>query len=1016
MLRLVEVFWRLLPAVRTSERSRSLFFTALLTLVSAAQTLGLAGSEALLLARLGTERLPEIFVGASLATVLGTMLYAARVGETRNDLLFFQMLVASALGLVAAAVGIEAGIEALLPVVFSFFYLTTAVFVNHFWTFSGDYFDTLTSKRLFPVFTIGASVGGLLGGSAAAALTPITGAVGLLYAWAGLLVAAAALLAWARRPLRRWGPLELEEADETSVEGLRGAAEYLVASPLGRWLVLSAAGMVIAIFLAQYLYSEIFAREYPSPERLAAFFGLYLATTNAIEIALEVAITPWLIRRFGVATAQLVHPITTLLSFGGLALGSGLAAGIGARVNRELLENAIAQPVRALVYNALPQRLRGRIRAFLEGIVVYAGMAVAGGLLWALGDPDPRWLAGLGGVAALLYLLASWRARRAYLDELVTGIRAGRLDLDELDEDIGAFDVQSLVSLCERWLEQEQQRPSHSLLRLLSNLGRRGIEEPLLAGAEHSHPEVRRISIAGLAPLVGDGPASALRRALDDPDPRVRRTALAGLTDAGSMLPTELLALRLRDPDPDVRALAGTLEDADDFPTLRAMLDQDDTLPVCAALAVAPSRLGAIVTGYAASSEPTLRAAAFDRASDLDGAQVPADLLADAMSDASAPVRSAALRFLARSDPTAQARVAEALADPSRNVREVAIRELVAAGPPGAEIAIPYIRHGSELAAASAVRVVSGAAPAQRALDVLRAELRHRAEEMWRCVLAYQQLPEGSQVVHAFLRVAFADALLGHRRTAFKILGQLENERIIRSVDRALQSGTRTRSDALEVLSNLGDRVAAELLVLVHETSPLEDRATAVDGWVRVPGDAAGVLREAVHSAHPWIRGAAAALEPTLGETPLEVETMERLLALKRVSLFENLTLDQLDAVRQLTREAEFLAGEVIVREGAPGDELYILLEGRVDVMLGWETPQATKLGEMQGVDYFGEMAILDREPRSVTIVAAENSRLLSLDGQSLKDLIQQMPEISFEILRVLTTRVRRAEQRLREE
>jgi hypothetical protein len=257
---------------------------------------------------------------------------------------------------------------------------------------------------------------------------------------------------------------------------------------------------------------------------------------------------------------------------------------------------------------------------------------------------------------------------------------------------------------------------------------------------------------------------------------------------------------------------------------------------------------------------------------------------------------------------------------------------------------------------------------------------------------------------------------LRHRRTAFKILGQLENERIIRSVDRALQSGTRTRSDALEVLSNLGDRVAAELLVLVHETSPLEDRATAVDGWVRVPGDAAGVLREAVHSAHPWIRGAAAALEPTLGETPLEVETMERLLALKRVSLFENLTLDQLDAVRQLTREAEFLAGEVIVREGAPGDELYILLEGRVDVMLGWETPQATKLGEMQGVDYFGEMAILDREPRSVTIVAAENSRLLSLDGQSLKDLIQQMPEISFEILRVLTTRVRRAEQRLREE
>jgi hypothetical protein len=991
MPRLHEVFWRLLPAVRTSERSRSLFFIALLTLVSAAQTLGLAGSEALLLARLGTERLPEIFVGASLATVLGTVAYATRVGVARNDVLFFQMLIGAATLLAGAAVGIEAGIEWLLPVVFSFFYLTTAVFVNHFWTFSGDFFDTLTSKRLFPVFTVGASVGGLLGGVAAAALTPVTGAIGLVYAWAVLLTAAAALLLLGRRPLRRWGPLELEEADETSVEGLRGAADYLVASPLGRWLVFSAAGMVIAIFLAQYLYSEIFAREYPSPEQLAAFFGLYLATTNAIEIALEVAITPWLIRRFGVATAQLVHPIGTLLSFGGLALSSGLAAGIGARMNRELLENAIAQPVRALVYNALPARLRGRIRAFLEGIVVYAGMAVAGMLLWLLGDPDPRFLAAIGGIAALLYLFASWRVRRTYLDELVTGIRAGRLDLDELDEDIGAFDVQSLVELCERWMREEQQRPTHALLRLLSNLGRRGIAQPLLAGAAHPHPAVRRISVAGLASLADDEAGAAVRHAL------------------------ETLATRLRDPDPDVRALAGTLEGATDFPTLRAMLDQRDTLSVCAALAVAPSRLGAIVTGYAASGEPTLRAAAFDRAADLEGAQVPEDLLASAISDASPPVRRAALRFLARSDPTAQARVAEALADPSRNVREMAIRELVACGPPGAEIATAYIRHGSELAAAAAIRVVSGAAPPERALDVLRGELRHRAEEMWRCVLAYQQLPEGSDVVHAFLRAAFADALLGHRRTAFKILGQLENERIIRSVDRALQSGTRTRADALEVLSNLGDRVAAQLLVLVHETSPLEDRAASVDAWVKVPASPDGILREAVHSAHPWIRGAAAALEPSLGETPLEVQTMERLLALKQVSLFENLTLDQLDAVRQLTNEVEFMAGEVIVREGTPGDELYILLDGRVDVMLGWETPQASKLGEMRGVDYFGEMAILDREPRSVTIVAAENARLLSLDGRSLKDLIQQMPEISFEILRVLTARVRRAERRLRE-
>jgi CRP-like cAMP-binding protein len=60
-------------------------------------------------------------------------------------------------------------------------------------------------------------------------------------------------------------------------------------------------------------------------------------------------------------------------------------------------------------------------------------------------------------------------------------------------------------------------------------------------------------------------------------------------------------------------------------------------------------------------------------------------------------------------------------------------------------------------------------------------------------------------------------------------------------------------------------------------------------------------------------------------------------------------------------------------------------------------------------------MAILDDEPRSATVVAMDRARLLSLDGRSLKELIHQMPDISFEIFRELTARVRAAEKRLAE-
>ena len=152
-----------------------------------------------------------------------------------------------------------------------------------------------------------------------------------------------------------------------------------------------------------------------------------------------------------------------------------------------------------------------------------------------------------------------------------------------------------------------------------------------------------------------------------------------------------------------------------------------------------------------------------------------------------------------------------------------------------------------------------------------------------------------------------------------------------------------------------------------------------------------------------------------VGETPsAEAAVMERLLALKRVPLFENLNLDQLDAVLRLARDAAFLPGEVIVREGDPGGELFLLLEGSAEAWLDYRGASPQQLSTMPAGSYFGEMAILDDEPRSATVVAREPARLLALDGDSLKELLREMPEIALELLRVMTARVRASERRLR--
>jgi len=158
------LLWRLFPGVRVQERSRFLFFAGLAALVSLAQTLGLTGAEALFLSEVGIEFLPVTIICGSIATVVGFAMYAVRVGDVRNDGFFVQMLVGAGIALTVTTTGIWLQVPGVSIFLICFFFVTQAIFVNHLWTFTTDYFDTVASKRLVPLLTIGASVGGVVGG------------------------------------------------------------------------------------------------------------------------------------------------------------------------------------------------------------------------------------------------------------------------------------------------------------------------------------------------------------------------------------------------------------------------------------------------------------------------------------------------------------------------------------------------------------------------------------------------------------------------------------------------------------------------------------------------------------------------------------------------------------------------------------------------------------------------------------------------------------------------------------
>jgi HEAT repeat protein len=1010
---LTNLFWRLFPDVRLQERSRFLFFAGLAALVSLAQTLGLTGAEALFLAEVGIEYLPITIICGSISTVLGFVMYAMRVGEVRNDGFFAQMLVGAAIVLTAAATGIWLQVPGVSIFLICFFFVTQAIFVNHLWTFTADYFDTVSSKRLVPLLTIGASIGGVVGGLIAVVITGVAGAASLVAGWALLLFGAASMIRIGRSRLRSWGPIELEEADETSVESIRGAVQYVHASKLGGALLVSAIGMILALVVARYMWLDAFSRRFPDPADLAAFIGLFLAATNAVEIAIETWVTPWLIRRVGVPSTNLVHPVLTLLSFAGMAYQYNIVSGAFARMNGEMLENALANPIRALLCNAIPLRFRGRVRAFIEGIAVYAGMSIGGGVLWALGNPEPFWLAVAGGGASLIYFAANLLVRREYIRTLVDELRAGRIDLESLGDEIGKWEASRLAELWEKLIRKEGERPSKSLLKLIKTLADQGVLEPLCRAATHPSVDVRYSCITALASTGSRGLASTLQSGLDDPDARVRIAAIDGLVKLGGdhLLEPRIQQL-LSDPDPVVRAEAARHAGTEGESVLETMIASRDAAESIAALTKAEPSLHEAVERRIRDTDPGVRAAALKCLAEIS-AEPPIDFyeIRQALANQDQRVRTAAVYLLANIEgKEALDTLATALADPSNEVQFAAGSALVSHGDEATEAIEGYLSGQSERTVLAALRVAARLG-AEQSAAILNRELRRRAHELWYWKIAHEQLAAEDGLANRFLRAACLDSVARNERITFRILELIEGSSVVRNIAKALRLGSsRSRGDALEILSHLGDREAASLLVIYHERGRLVDRIEIARKQVAAPDDPQQFINDARESKSRWIQMGALAFDFEAGQELPEEARMERLLALKEIPLFSNLSLDQLEAVHQITKEVEYLPGEVILKQGERGDELYLLIEGRVRIFTNRGLPSEIEKPEQSAVSSFGEMAVLHDGTRSATVVAADRSHLLRLDGNSLRELLIQMPEISLEMFRVLVERVRTAE------
>jgi CRP-like cAMP-binding protein len=131
---------------------------------------------------------------------------------------------------------------------------------------------------------------------------------------------------------------------------------------------------------------------------------------------------------------------------------------------------------------------------------------------------------------------------------------------------------------------------------------------------------------------------------------------------------------------------------------------------------------------------------------------------------------------------------------------------------------------------------------------------------------------------------------------------------------------------------------------------------------------------------------------------------------LRTVPLFNKLDDTELQRFAELTREKSYPKGSVILFEDDPGDSLFIVRDGRVKVVLVGEDGREVILGVLGPGEHFGELSLIDEQPRSAHVIAMEDTNVLVLRSDDFRRRVESNPAVAWVLMQELSRRLRRAD------
>ena len=134
---------------------------------------------------------------------------------------------------------------------------------------------------------------------------------------------------------------------------------------------------------------------------------------------------------------------------------------------------------------------------------------------------------------------------------------------------------------------------------------------------------------------------------------------------------------------------------------------------------------------------------------------------------------------------------------------------------------------------------------------------------------------------------------------------------------------------------------------------------------------------------------------------------------LRTVPIFSELTDEDIVSLARVAIRKHYAKDAVVFFENEEGDFFFMILDGRIKVTILGDDGREVILSLLGAGDFFGEMALLDNEPRSATAIAVEDSELLSLHRTDFQSVLSDKTSIAASLMRILSGRLRKANHQI---